>query len=165
MALKANGASYVTVACKVPLGVVLYVHEKVDLSERTLAGNTREFHEWRRKGEAVKINGPAYPNGNINELRKKGFHKVPDIEGGYALTMNVPKDFWDAWLEQNRMTQLVKNKMIFAYVDRDSARDAARDNEKRMSGLEPLDPDGDYRVPRPLPGVTMVETAETSPPE
>ena len=60
---------------------------------------------------------------------------------------------------------MVKNEMIFAYADRDSARDAARDNESRMSGLEPLNPDGDYRVPRPLPGVSMVQAAETSPPE
>jgi hypothetical protein len=164
MATKANGASYVTVACKVPLGVVLYVCDKVDMSERTRDG-TRDFHEYRHRGEGVRINGPAYPNGNINDLRKKGFRKNPDIEGGYALTMNVPKDFWDEWLTQNRTTALVKSKMIFAFPDRDSAVDAARENESRMSGLEPLNPDGDYRVPRPLPGISMIEAAETSPPE
>ena len=163
MSAKDNGARYVTVACKVPLGVVLYVCTEVKARERTPNGD-KEVTEYR-KGDPIKIHGPGYPNGNTQELRKKGFRKEPNVEGGYALTSRVPKDFWDAWLKQNADTALVKSEMIFAYAEPESTRDAARDNEKRMSGLEPLNPDGDYRVPRPLPGISMIEQAETSPPE
>jgi hypothetical protein len=163
MAVKDTGARFVTVACKVPWGLRLYVCTPVTARERTPNGD-KEVTEYR-KGDPVQINGPGYPNGNTQELRKKGFRKEPNVEGGYALTMNVPKPFWDAWLEQNKDTALVRSKMIFAYADADSTRDVARENESRTSGLEPLNPDGDYRVPRPLPGISMIAPAETSPPE
>jgi hypothetical protein len=163
MAAKDTAARTVTVACKALGGVVLYVCEPTTVREMSPTGD-RAVTVYV-KGDPVRINGPEYPRGSTNELRKQGFRAEPPIEGGYALTHNVPKAFWDAWLEQNADTALVKSRMIFAFSEPASTKAAARENEARHSGLEPLNPDGDYRVAKPLRGVSMVEPAETGPPE
>jgi hypothetical protein len=71
-----------------------------------------------------------------------------DIVAGCALTHNVPEEFWRAWLEQNKHSAVVKESLIFAYEKVESVRDKAKDGAKLMSGLQPLVPDTDSRIPK-----------------
>lgn len=146
----------ITVCCNVPNGLRLRLFEFVDASEQVLGGGTRTYKiaqpiQRNDRSVEVLIKGPSVPHG----VR-------PDylIVGGYALTQNVDKDFFDEWMRQNKDTQLVKNRAIFANESPIEAEAQARDNRDAKSGLEPLDmsmvtgKDGkvrasDKRVPRP----------------
>jgi hypothetical protein len=62
------------------------------------------------------------PNGILLRLfgERRTFHvKGPAKRygrsvGGYALTPNIPRVFWLAWLEQNKAFDAVRNGLIFA---------------------------------------------------
>jgi hypothetical protein len=151
-------ARTVTVACKIPTGLVLQLQRRVDRMEDTRDGPIPRTY-WTKHGRTYHINGPAYPVGTI----PKGFPRIPMIEGGYALTTGIPAEFWEEWLEQNKRSDFVvpapgaEHGMIFAYADVESTASAAREQEKLLSGLEPIstdeDKDGrltDRRLPKPL---------------
>lgn len=138
-----KGAKTVTVACKFPNGLLLHVDEKATVSQQTPTGPI-SITEYRNTGRNVFVRGPAEPNGQI----PKGY-KRPVVEGGYALTRGVSADFWEAWLDQHRDDDLVKNKIIFAHPEPDYLADMANEHAEFKSGFEPLDPDGgDPRIPK-----------------
>jgi hypothetical protein len=129
----------VTVGLKLPQGLILRLFKMEDATGPGYVPGERRAVEY---GERVRIRGTAHEEG----MRPK----VP-IVGGYALTSGVPKDFWDAWLEQNKDSDLIRNKLIFAYSKVDSAKAAAREHKSTRSGLERLDTStrtvGDREVP------------------
>ena len=105
------------------------------------------------------VNGPARPVGTV----PKGFPASPIIEGGYAATPGIPAEFWETWVEQNKLAAYVvppdgaEHGMIYAMPSLEDAVAAARENEKLLSGLEPIstdeDKDGrltDRRLPKPM---------------
>jgi len=109
-------------------------------------------------GKVYHLFGPELPRGGLPE----GF-TPPIIVGGYALTPGIPADFWNTWIEQNKLADYFRppdgaeHGMVFAYATTESARDAAKEQKGLKSGLEPLstavDKDGkftDPRAPRPL---------------
>lgn len=151
----------VTVACKFPAGVVLQLCEKVEYEVRTQAGGVVKQVRYDKVGRTFTVRGPADPNGQA----PKGFRR-PEIEGGYALTSNIPADFWAEWERQNAQNPLVLNKIIFAAGTRDSVIDEALDNAAVRSGFEALEPDStgkdrDPRIPRSLdPNVSSIETED-----
>lgn len=165
-----SAGAKVTVACKVPLGVVIHVDEWTERLVET-PGGSKTIREARAGSERVTIQGPAYPNGQPPE----GFREKPPIVGGFALTHGIDKDFWDKWWEANadercdpekmehrngcRCTMIVKSRMIFAYEAIEDTRSAAKEAKDLHSGLEPLRPDGDYRSPRPLAGISQIKPA------
>jgi hypothetical protein len=122
----------VTVACKLPHGLILRVFGFDTRSEPVMGGGSKEVKVARQIGESVTLNGNAVP-----------FGKAPEhpIIGGYALTHGVDKELFDKWLEQNRDSDLVRNRLIFAYESQDKAVDRAKEHAKARSGLEPIDPD------------------------
>jgi hypothetical protein len=137
----------VTVACKLPHGMILQMHEMVEGNEPVMGGGTRSFKIARRVGEPVRLRGNAVP-----------FGKAPmyAIEGGYALTPGVDAAFFSAWLKQNADHDAVKNKLIYAVGNKDVGK--PRELRELKSGLEPLDMSqterngratvSDLRVPR-----------------
>jgi hypothetical protein len=145
----------VTVACKIPNGLSLQLFRKVEVPEPVQGGGIRVVPRHDRIGDMVQIRGTAYPRGNP----PPGMPPRPIMAGGYALTPNVPADFWDAWLEQNKEADYVKNKMIFAYGDRAKTIGVARDNRELRSGLEPVNMTNDPRQIKPRPGVDIITTA------
>jgi len=147
-------ARTVVVACKIPNGLVLQLCQKRKQREQGL-GVTRDVEVFTKVGDTITVAGPAYPNGPV----PKGFKKRPDDADGYALTHNVPADFWEQWERQNAEADYVKSGMIFAFSELESIRDKARDGERLKSGLQPLDPDGDLRVPGSIGPISAVETA------
>jgi hypothetical protein len=125
----------VTVACKLPAGLVIRAHKLCRESEAVMGGGTRDYDVYRWSGEEkdeAHIFGNATP-----------FGKAPKclIIGGYALTPNVDKDIWDNWFEANRNGAMVKNGLIFAYEKPDHAQAEALNRENVLSGMEPIDPD------------------------
>ena len=69
---------------------------------------------------------------------------------GFALTYNVDADLFTAWLAENQDSAMVKNRLIFAYDSSktDAVRGTAKEGKDVDSGLGPLVPDVDRRMPK-----------------
>lgn len=150
---QSSGAK-VIVACKIGIGYFDLQHnEPRTISENTQTG-PREVTVYYPVGKMVRIRGTAYPRGTP----PVGFPSAPEMIGGYALTRNVDKDFWDRWEHQHARDPYVVNNMIFAAEDFDTVRGKAMEFSGLMSGLEPIAPGNDARIPKPLnPNVTQIE--------
>lgn len=143
-----TGGATVTVACKVPPGLRLRVFSMEKDHEPVMGGGTREVKIARLAGEAV-INGPA--------TRKENAPACV-VVGGYALTSGVNKDLFDKWMEDNKDSPMVKNRLIFAHDRQDSAAGAAKEAHAVRSNMEPLNGADDVRVPRG--GVARIQAGE-----
>ena len=144
--------AFTSVACKIPTGLILRVFNFEDYDELTSGGGYRTVKRAVPVGEPVKIHGPATKFGEAPKTQ---------ISGGYALTHNVDADFFAAWLAQNADHDAVKRGLIFASEKRNVAQDEAREKKEILSGLEPLMPGKDKRIPRPgSPNLSAIETAD-----
>jgi hypothetical protein len=129
----------VTVACKIPNGLILRLYEMVDTQEPVSGGGTRTVKVARQKGERIDIKGPAAPVGQLPKAQ---------VHAGYALTPGVDADFFAAWLQQNAGHPAVMNRLLFASEKLDTVSKVADEYKTVKSGLEPLNVDGgDLRVP------------------
>lgn len=131
----------VVVACKMPNGIVMRGFRQKTRVVQVLGGGQRDEKFFEPDGREITILGCSRPVGG--EFRTR-------VVAGFALTQGVPKDLWDQWSEANAESDLVRNGLIFAYASTAETADAAKDARKVRSGLEPLDPKGDPRRPRPL---------------
>ena len=132
------------VACK--LGVAYFdiqLCKIEDKFEQNMQGG-RMVKEATRIGQVVRLRGTAYPRGTPPE----GFPERPEMVGNAALTRGVDKEWFDEWMRQNHLNPLVMNKMIFAHESQDHVVGEARDLSKFLSGLEPVNPKRDARIPR-----------------
>jgi hypothetical protein len=129
----------VTIACKLPAGVILRVFEWHDYMEPLRDGTLKESRraipvpdaQFVVRGTWISTAGQAYNrnNGAVADL----------LPGGYAITEGCPKAIWDTWLEQNKQSDLVKNGIIFAFPDRNSVVEEVKKRPDVVSGLEPID--------------------------
>lgn len=151
----AKAQKFVTVACKVPCGLEIYLNRKESYDEETMQGS-RQRVRYVPTGKAVIIRGPAQPNGQA----PRGYVR-PTVSSGYALTPGVDAEWFEKWMDQNKLNPLVTEGMIFAHGSRSGIQGWARENDARLSGLEPINPDGDIRMPKSLAAaVGKVETAD-----
>ncbi|MDB5448416.1 MAG: hypothetical protein JWQ97_3733 [Phenylobacterium sp.] len=127
----------VTVACKLPNGLILRVFDMVEHDEPVMGGGFRSVSRAHQTGTDVVIKGAAAP-----------FGMEKPLVGGYALTSNVDADFFTRWLEQNAESDMVRNRMVFAHGRADHVRGQAREQDEITSGLEPLKQKGDRRSPK-----------------
>jgi hypothetical protein len=152
----------VTVACKLPMGLQLQAQRWDTENEPVLGGGYREVKKARWVDGAVfEVRGTAHEIGQAP--------KAP-LVGGYALTPGCPADLWENWLEFNKHSDLVKNRIIFAHAKRASVEGQAKENRAVATGLEPLNPEmktvkgprGDRLVPAdprfPRGGANLRET-------
>lgn len=140
-----SAGAKVTVACK--LGVAwfdLQLSVIREVEEQGL-GTSRTVRQGQRVGSVVRLRGTAYPRGNPPE----GFPPPPLIVAGAAMNPGVDKDFWDQWVEQNKLNPLVMNRLIFAHESESWVQGKAREEAENLSGLEPLNPKGDPRNVKP----------------
>lgn len=148
----ASSGETVTVACKLPHGLLLRVYDMVDAQEPVLGGGIRQFKRPVQRPEQFLIQGSAVPFGIIPGFR---------FEGGYALTEGVPKELWERWFEANKGSDMVKNGLIFAHTRLGHALGQAHEQIEVLSGLEPLKMKDDPRVPKSLnPAISEVEAAK-----
>jgi hypothetical protein len=158
-----TGTDTVTVACKMPGGLRLRLFRKEDSFVPMFGGGvSKETISRPIDGAMILIRGPRHLGGTIPPDMMHSF-----MPGGYALTSGVPRDFWEQWLEDNKHSDLVKNKIVYAADREDLARDQAREQHELQSGLQPIDPDNiGKRIPRMrLPNGQMEPAIETMPVE
>jgi hypothetical protein len=150
----------VTVACKMPNGIILRGFDWNTEDVPVFGGGVKQQKVARPNGTQALINGARFPFGEAPAYA---------IVGGYALTPNVDAELWDLWFEQNKNSDLVKNKQIFAYEKPEMATDAAKEHKAVRSGLEPINPGvtkdakgkerpADSRMPRGTPQITGAVT-------
>lgn len=120
----------VTVACKLPCGLIMREFAARQESELVLGGGSREVTMHRPTGRQVTILGTGARFGA----------PPPILIGGYRLTPNVPKDLWENWLAANRDSDLVRNHLVFAAPQERDVAAWSREHEAARSGLEGIDP-------------------------
>lgn len=141
---KRGSGDVVTVGCKLPAGLILRVFDMVDTPEPVMGGGTRMSPMARELPQRIELKGYAVPFGQpVNR----------PIFGRFALTNNVPRDFFELWLHQNKDTEIVKNGLVFMEDSEDAARDHAKEFKTLRSGFEALnteskDAKGRYTDPR-----------------
>lgn len=138
--LSQDSGEKVTIGCKIPSGLILQLYEMVTVSTPVLGGGMREAEQARPlPGETIRLNGCRAPWGE---------HPGHEIKHGAGLTFNVPRAFWDEWVRQNSDSPLLVNGVVQVERDRKSLVDLLKDEKDRRSGLEPIAPDTDPRIPR-----------------
>lgn len=154
----------VTVACKIPQGLVLQLQHKMKRRIPTGRGQENDYQDIEVMvygGPRYHVFGPSVPAmGGV----PGGYILPKEIEGGYALTDGIPAAFWATWKEQHELADYVTSGMIFAY-EHASAKSAAREQGERLSGLEPLHLDAkgelkDRRSPKSLSGAIARITSD-----
>jgi hypothetical protein len=134
----ATGTDVVSVACKIPNGLILRAFQKVEKTESTPTGVRTYTQVEGIRGTEFAVAGPGQLNhqpARIVDFMGRNF------PGGYAITKNVPKDIWTNWLKWNADTLLVKEGLVFAVPNPADAELEAKSNASITSGLEPIDPD------------------------
>lgn len=129
-----TGSKTVTVASKLPFDMIMRVYDKKTVHEPIMGGGVREYQKFvRRQGaKSYLITGNSFP-------QNQGPGQV-QIADGYAITNDIPKDFWDEWLEQHKEADFIVNGMIFAHSERASTFSQAREMADVKTNLERLDP-------------------------
>lgn len=134
---RSTSGETVTIGCRMPNGLLLRLHEFIEYDEPLYGGGYRRSKIARPVGEAIKLNGCAI---NVAAVAAGEMPEFPII-GGFGLTSGVPKEFWDAWHEQNKTTELVRNGIVFVAKNEAAGTAMARERAGQVrSGLEPINP-------------------------
>lgn len=143
----------VTVALKMPNGLILQLFEETVQHENVMGGGTRAVKVMQRTGQQVRLHGYALtPNSRARHLITMG---------NFALTDNVDAKFFKAWWEQNKDCALVKSGMIFCMASKHEAEAKADAREDLRNGMEPMAQGKDPRAGRTRnPNLTDIETAD-----
>jgi hypothetical protein len=104
----------VSVGCKLPNGMHLDIRQAGQPTQR------------------VTLKG-------INSL-SEGMILRPSVRSGFAVTENVPKEFFEHWMELNAAHPAVKNNLIFAHTQVASVRAMGEEFKNELHGFEPIDP-------------------------
>jgi hypothetical protein len=128
----------VTIACRLPGGLVLKTDKSEDFYEPLLGGGTRKTIRYVPTGDEYTVRG--WNSNARDQFAKNRRIQLPAQDGGYALTPGIPADFWELWAEQHKDSDLIKNKFIFA-APSDNEAEAMKKDTPAKTGLEPLDPD------------------------
>jgi hypothetical protein len=128
---KAVSNSTVTVACKIPMGLVLKLYDWKKVNEPVMGGGTREVKTAveRYNEKQYIINGNSYAQNEAPAMQ---------IANGFAMTYGIPTAFWEEWLSQNIDSPLVKNGLIFAHSEQASLLAESREKANEKSGTERL---------------------------
>jgi hypothetical protein len=137
----ATGQDTVIVACRLPHGLWLRRFVPQEESEHVLGGGVRTVKVYRETGERFRIAG------NAMLLLRVPDGKYPEIISGAALTFGVPADLWESWLAANKDSPMVREGLVRAVPNYTDARSYAQETRDVKSGLEPLERDGDPRMP------------------
>lgn len=125
----------VTVACNVPSGVVLRLHRPMNNPAHRKDDNREPEKLWivDATKPPIRVRGPNVGRGSDAMSIRHA------IAGGYGLTSNVPRQFWEDWLAQNKDNPIVLNRMIFAMPTAGEAEKEALKADAK-SGFEPMNP-------------------------
>jgi len=129
----ATGGATVMVASKLPMDLIIRLYDFKKGSEPVMGGGVREFKiaEQRRNSPSFVLTGNSY-------AQNKGPHQ--QLIGAYAVTYDIPKAFWEEWLDQNKYADFIVNGLVFAHGDSAGIKAEAAEKDDVKSGLERLDP-------------------------
>ena len=120
-----------TVACKIPNGLILRVFVDEKYSVPVMAGGVKEVTRSRPTEWSQKLNGPA---------RKIGQDVAHQIIHGAGLTHGVDADQFAIWLEQNKNSDFVVKGLVFGQPKANDTIAQAQEHRREITGLEPVDP-------------------------
>lgn len=115
--------------------------------EQNTLPETQEQETTAKKSKATRaakpdnyVVGCKLPNG----LRIGSAEKRVELKGanhsmlvnGFGLTSGVPADVWEAFEKAHKSHPLIRNGIVFAVSDEESARDASLELAKVKTGLE-----------------------------
>ena len=149
----------VTVACKLPNGLILRTFKKERIIQPVIGGGMREVEQFLPDGRSYKINGNTAPY--AQPLLDANGDSIM-LEQSFALTPDIPKDFWEQWLEHNKDSAMVKHGLIFATVKPLELRAMAKANRDRSHGLEPIDTHPESGDPRNPPRAQRLKAGQIS---
>ncbi len=126
-------------------------------AERKKFQPKRQTHIETPQSRNVISVGCKYPNGIHLDIREigqpvqrvtlKGVNSLtagaiirPAMRGGFAITDNVPKEFFEQWMKLNKHHPGVVNNLIFAHEQHASVVDMAEDRSELSHGVDPIDP-------------------------
>jgi hypothetical protein len=121
---------FVTVCCKLPMGLVLELDE-LHHEIPALGGGTNEIPVWKPSGRKVVL-------ARANAANPRSPNPGRAV-AGYGLT-EVPKDFWDEWVAQKKGFPPLVNGSLFAQPSLSRAEGQMREHEAVKTGLEKIDP-------------------------
>jgi hypothetical protein len=125
-----NGGTTVTVGLKLPAGLILQVYEMADDWEGTPAG-PRTI----KKAKKISIGG-------VGQVVLKGYadplKDMTKFLPFHKLNHNVPKEFMDLWLTQNKDSDLLANGLLVVHAT--DTKGAVKEVKDQRCGLEALIP-------------------------
>lgn len=123
-------ASTVTVACKLPHGLILRLFDRVKFPEPQPGGGTKDVEMSQPRPQKVVLRG---------YLEKYDPGLAPAAKGSaYGFTHGVDADFMNEWLKQNSDLDAVVNGLILVHSK--DTEGNAKERKDTKSGLEPIDP-------------------------
>ncbi len=128
---KSNG-EVISVACKLPHGIRLRLFKFREIDIPVLGGGLKTVRE------AYPLEGEVVLHGF---MKNKSAQPHCLVVGNFAITDNVPRDFFIEWMEQNKDHHLVKNGFIFATRRTHDTMKESENRAEMKSGLEQLDPE------------------------
>jgi len=121
----------VTVACKLPSGLVLQLFRMEDHDEPLMSGGFRTVQR------AVPLNGKQVKlNGSARRHNKDADHT---IVAGAGLTYNVDADFFAEWQKQNAGAPYASQ--VYASVKSGDPEAWAKEHRAMLTGFERHNPD------------------------
>lgn len=146
--------STVTVGLKVPNGMVLRLQVQEEVRYPVMGGGTTIEKQWRPdpSQKSYTLHGSRTPHGEQPKCL---------VVGGYAMTPGIPADFMDKWLDQNKQLDVVTAGLIIVHKTTDGARGEATEKKDLRSGLEPMRPGNDPRIPKRAVRGKLVDAIET----
>lgn len=140
----------ISVACKIPNGIVLQVFASTETQEQVMGGGHKTIKQahviWR-----AKVNGPAVPEGRGSPY---------PIFYGYALTHGIDADKFAVWLEQNKDSAFVLQGFVKAHLKPSELEAHAKERSDVLTGLERVNR---RDLPKEFLGKQKIETATTTP--
>ena len=119
-----------SVACKIPNGLMLRVFAPDKVMVPVMAGGVKETTRWRPTAWSQKLNGPAQKTGRSRAI----------VMHGFGLTHGVDADQFALWLEQNKDTEMVRRGLVFGQAKSNDVIQQAAEHRTELTGLEPIDP-------------------------
>ncbi len=127
MAAPSPASSIVTVGCKLPNGLQLNIYGKA-----------------AREGDPPPVTQSVVLAGANSS----------SIVNGHGITPGVSRELWDAWLAQNKDSDVVRNGLVFAHDRAENAMAEAKEKANNRSGMEGIDP---KKLPKGIVQAAAVE--------
>jgi hypothetical protein len=132
----------VVVASKLQFPLRIRNFRMVNVTEQRPNAPSKEISQAEALLDTFVVHGVAKLRGagraDITDNRRMNF--------GYAFTEGIDKESYDRWAHDNKDQPFMTNKLVFAMPDLREAEAKAKDNEKRITMHEPIDPAGDTRT-------------------